>query len=141
VALFVAAPSASAQMVLAQLDCSGSYADYSYRGLVLVDLWRTGGPLSSREFYQLAWFLKLGTVDKIPGQLHVFGDMRDQLQNIVNFEVFLHPNGEGTGSLWFNGKRHRETFMKLVVRQEGFTIYPETGGVAEFTCRQYPEKP
>lgn len=135
--IIAGAKSGSAQTVLATLDCSGTYPPFAYRGLVIVDVFRTGGDTSKASIQNMTPYLMRGEIDRIPGRVHLFGDLRDQNQNRVNFEVFLHPNGQGTGSTWVNDMRHRETYMQLVLKPGGFNIFPEIGGVAQFTCQEH----
>ena len=138
-ALFLALPAApaSAQAVLGQSECRGSYQGIEIAGTVLADFWQMIGPSGAstegtfKLFYQ---YLMRGEMDRIPGTVRLFGNMRDSAGNLVNFEVFLQGGNISTGSVWINGARHKETFMRLVVVNMGFEIYPETGDVARFAC-------
>ncbi len=128
---------ASAQAVLGQAECRGSYQGVEIRGTVVADLWQFVGPSAGStlgSFGQLYEFIMRGELEKVPGTVRLFGQMFDPLGNLVNFEVFLQGVGRGTGSVWINNQRHRETYMNLVVVENGLEIYPETGDVARFEC-------
>lgn len=128
---------AAAQAVIGQSECRGSYQGIDIAGTVLADLWKVNGPDSGSTlgtFNTIYEHLMYGEMAQIAGMVRLFGHMRDAAGNLVNFEVFLQGGGEGTGSVWINGARHRETFMRFVLGRLSFDIYPETGGLAHFTC-------
>lgn len=52
---------------------------------------------------------------------------------VWEFEVFAGQGG-GTGGLWVNGMRHRETYIQLQVGGGGFVIRTEDGAVVQVSC-------
>ncbi len=138
IGLFGVSAMANAQgLPIDQMQCKGTYGQLAYEGVVLADLWQYAASANlgaAGERRQLGYYLRQGEMHKIPGTVRLFAEMIDNSRNLVNFEVFLTQGTQGTGSVWVNGMRHRETFMTLVVQPNGFIIYPETGGGAQFIC-------
>lgn len=129
-ALVAAVPPAAAQTEIGQLWCNGSDGASRIQGHLLADLWESSAPDPRAYFPQLVQ----GQIGRIPGLVRLFGHMQDMNGNLVNFEVFLGGGNQGTGSVWFNGARHREIHITLVFGGQTFTVYPETGGIAQFAC-------
>ncbi|NWH07391.1 MAG: hypothetical protein HXY22_01860 [Alphaproteobacteria bacterium] len=125
-------PAAHAQQPQAALQCQGRYEQQMLQGPVYASLWMSDGGQTTIGNYLP--FLYLGELHKLPGRVQLFGWLTDAAGNIVNFETFLHPNGEGTGAVWVNHQAHRQTYMRLVLKPKGFDIFLETGGVASFSC-------
>lgn len=142
VGLVAGASQASSQAVIGKMVCAGTYGNLQIRGIVLADLWRgsmsrsgTRGPASDNPYRAILPQIMRGELHKVPGLVRLFGHMRDSHGRLVNFEVYLTRGNNGTGSVWINGARHRETHMRLFVGRGGFVILPETGGRAIFRCQ------
>ena len=127
------APPAAAQQVFAQMACAGSFQTTRFQGTVRAEIWRFQGGTSFRS---ITPYLMRGQLHRIPGTVVLRGILRDSNGQLVSFEVAMKNNGQGVGSFWINHQRHRESHMRLVIQAGGFIIYPETGGAAQFTCRQ-----
>ena len=126
-------------MPLGQMKCEGVVAGNTVQGEVYASLWRTAGMsgmTSSEKIRQLYIYLVTGQGHLIPGTVQLFGNMQDDHRNLINFEVFLTGGDRGTGAYWVNGQGHRQTYMKLVIGNGGFTVFPEDGGQTEFNCTE-----
>lgn len=105
---------ASAQAVLAQQSCSGLYQGAAgaipLQGTVTIERWS-----HERTFRH-------------------YGQFQDGMGQVHEFEVFSGGEG-GTGSVWTNGARHRESRIQLNVVQGGFVIQIEDGPVVQLQCQ------
>ena len=107
--LALGAPTSSAQGV--QRACQGVYAGQPLRGVLQLERW-----VRSETF-------------------QYYGVFRDPLGNTYELEVVTADLAGGTGSVWVNSARHRETYMAMQVFQNGFIVRTEDGIVVEFQCQ------
>lgn len=113
-AMLLAAPSAFGQAVLAQQSCSGQYQGaagvIAVQGIVTFERWS-----HERTFRH-------------------YGQFQDAMGQVHEFEVFSGGEG-GTGSVWTNGARHRESRIQLATVQGGYMIQIEDGSVVQLRCQ------
>ena len=104
----IAAAPAGASPVM-QAACDGAYRGAALHGVLSV----------SRIMTAMQW--------------EISGRFVDPMRNVYEFEV-LTPNSGGTGGLWRNGARHRESHVFVQLYQGGFGIRLESGETLRFTC-------
>lgn len=90
-------------------ECAGVYQGAPMQGVLAI----------SRMYTAMRWEIR--------------GRFFDPRRNMYEFEV-LTPHAAGTGGLWINGARHRESHVYVQLTRLGFAIRLETGEVAEFRC-------
>lgn len=113
VAMTLAAVLASAQPAAAQTamtrPCHGVYQGVPVEGVLVV----------SRMMTAMRWEIR--------------GYFQDPYRNTYEFEV-LTPGAGGTGGLWINSQRHRESHVFVQLLEGGFTLRLEDGQVVPFRC-------
>ena len=107
--LALGTPTSLAQGV--QRTCQGVYAGQPLQGVLQLERW-----VRSETF-------------------QYYGVFRDSLGNTYELQVVTADLAGGTGSVWVNSARHRETYMTMQVFQNGFVVRTEDGVVVEFECR------
>lgn len=115
VAALLALPAAAqAQAILAQQSCSGQYQGAAgvipLQGTVTFERWS-----HERTFRH-------------------YGQFQDSMGQIHEFEVFSGGEG-GTGSVWSNGARHRESRMQMTALPGGYVLQIEDGSVVQLQCQ------
>lgn len=112
-ALLVLPSAAFAQALLAQQSCTGQYQGAA--GVIPLQ-----GNVTFERWSHERTFRHYGQFQDAMGQMH-------------EFEVFSGGEG-GTGSVWTNGARHRESRIQLNVVQGGYVIQIEDGSVVQIQC-------
>ena len=125
---------------LGQMYCETEVENYRINGQVYASLWNSPnyGNTTPAGYRQMYYFLMTGKGHLIPGTVQLFADLRNNFQQVINFEVFLTGGNQGTGAFWIDGSSHRQTYMRLVLQEGGFTIVTEDGIQAQYRCQETP---
>ena len=91
-------PALAQGLPLAQWACKTEVQGIRVEGDVYFSLWQTTGITEGNQASLYNRYLMRGWLHLIPGTVNVFGDLRDQNQNIIRFEVALTGHVRGTGA-------------------------------------------